>query len=85
MNDSQGRIFLLALIFRKPSLVNIKSVPYLRPVFSIIYLSMTFEYPFPLCAVRIKTVPVLKQHSNAFICVRTKEQVERMTDLFSKD
>jgi hypothetical protein len=27
----------------------------------------------------------LKQHSNAFICVRTKEQVERMTDLFSKD
>ena len=27
----------------------------------------------------------LKQHSNAFICVRTKEQVERMYDLFSKD
>lgn len=27
----------------------------------------------------------LKQHSNAFICVRTKEQVDRMTDLFTQD
>lgn len=27
----------------------------------------------------------LKQHSNAFICVRTREQVSRMTDLFTQD